>query len=113
MYIFVSLRVFDGVFSIFPMKGTPARKAQFLPSAHEQKKINHYIKMIREGKPIRPRVKETAEETLRDIWGDSIFTASMKQKLPHAAKAPKMLLPGHAESYNPPEEYLFTPEVRL
>lgn len=93
------------------MKGTPARKAQFLPSASEQMQINRYIQMIREGRPIRPKKKET-EETLRDIWRDSILSpAPGKSKLPHAAKAPKMPLPGHAESYNPPEEYLFTPEV--
>ncbi|XP_026191068.1 ribosome biogenesis protein BOP1 [Cyclospora cayetanensis] len=86
-------------------------EAQFLPSAAEQKKINRYIKMIREGKPIRPPSKHAQEETLRDLWGDNIYSATpAKDKLPPAAKAPKLPLPSHAESYNPPEEYLFTPE---
>ncbi|OEH78862.1 ribosome biogenesis protein [Cyclospora cayetanensis] len=93
------------------MKALPPRKAQFLPSAAEQKKINRYIKMIREGKPIRPPSKHAQEETLRDLWGDNIYSATpAKDKLPPAAKAPKLPLPSHAESYNPPEEYLFTPE---
>jgi len=34
------------------------------------------------------------------------------KKLPPAISAPKMKLPGHNESYNPPDEYLMS-EVRI
>jgi ribosome biogenesis protein ERB1 len=32
------------------------------------------------------------------------------RKGPARIHAPKMALPGHAESYNPPDEYLFSPD---
>ncbi|KAL8439511.1 hypothetical protein Efla_001442 [Eimeria flavescens] len=94
-------------------QGTPARKAQFLPSLHEQKKINRYIKLIREGRLQQQTEQKKGEEELRDLWGSSIFSYEGKHKQSLTAKAPKMQLPGHAESYNPPEEYLFTPEVNV
>ena len=37
----------------------------------------------------------------------------MVTKMRFHIPAPKMVLPGHSESYNPPPEYLFTAEERL
>eukprot|EP00913_Durusdinium_trenchii_P033155 g31038.t1 len=44
-----------------------------------------------------------------DLWADE---AQLRRKAPTALPAPKMALPGHAESYNPPSEYLFTEEEK-
>ena len=35
-----------------------------------------------------------------------------RKKAPKAIPAPKLPLPGHAESYNPPAEYLMTEEEK-
>ena len=47
------------------------------------------------------------------IWNDAeddILTESKRYKF--HLPAPKMPLPGHAESYNPPEEYLMSEEEK-
>jgi ribosome biogenesis protein ERB1 len=44
---------------------------------------------------------------LFDLW-ENKKEDPLARKLPISISAPKMQLPGHAESYNPPEEYLFT-----
>ena len=57
--------------------------------------------------------KEREEEERRqeaervwDIWEDDSVVAWKPRKMPKAIAAPKRDLPVHAESYNPPEEYL-------
>lgn len=52
-----------------------------------------------------------------DLWGASILTEasdSTRGRLrgPPPLPAPKLALPGHAESYNPTDEYLLTEEER-
>ena len=39
---------------------------------------------------------------------EEVLPASPLRQAPVPLPAPKMALPGHAESYNPPSEYLFT-----
>lgn len=41
-----------------------------------------------------------------DIWEDESVVTWKPRKMPKAIAAPKRDLPGHVESYNPPEEYL-------
>ena len=41
-----------------------------------------------------------------DIWVDESVVSWKPRKMPKAIPAPKRELPVHAESYNPPEEYL-------
>ena len=43
-------------------------------------------------------------------WGYLLLQAELSKRYQHHIPAPKMPLPGHAESYNPPPEYLLTEE---
>lgn len=68
-------------------------------------KLVHAIKMGW----IKPRrVQDDSKERYYDLWAneDSSILAKHRMHLP----APKLRLPGHEESYNPPPEYLFTEE---
>ena len=42
-----------------------------------------------------------------DIWQDDSIVTWKPRKMPKPITAPKRDLPSHAESFNPPEEYLF------
>lgn len=58
---------------------------------------------------IKPRrVQDDSKDRYYDLWAseDSSILAKHRMHLP----APKVPLPGHEESYNPPPEYLFTEE---
>jgi ribosome biogenesis protein ERB1 len=52
--------------------------------------------------------KEKPKEPLFDIWGNEEIEPSGKK--PPKIEAPKLKLPGHAESYNPGEEFLLNKE---
>ena len=42
------------------------------------------------------------------MWEGTQEQDDFMKKLPPAISAPKMKLPGHNESYNPPDEYLMS-----
>lgn len=68
-------------------------------------KLVHAIKMGW----IKPRrVEDNSKGKYYDLWAgeDSSILAKHRMHLP----APRIPLPGHQESYNPPPEYLFTAE---
>lgn len=68
-------------------------------------KLVHAIKMGW----IKPRrVQDDSRGRFYDLWAneDSSILAKHKMHLP----APKIPLPGHEESYNPPPEFMFTDE---
>ena len=46
------------------------------------------------------------------MWGDDDNADVKRKRGPPPIPAPKMALPGHAASYNPPEEYLPTEEEK-
>lgn len=48
------------------------------------------------------------------LWGedDSAIGFQKRYKAPQHIPAPKLKLPGHAASYNPPDEYLLTDEEK-
>ncbi|CAK8986572.1 unnamed protein product [Durusdinium trenchii] len=81
-------------------------KSRFLPSKWERMKVKRLVSLLRQGK-IRPPPPPAPE--VWDLWADE---AQLRRKAPTALPAPKMALPGHAESYNPPSEYLFTEEEK-
>lgn len=61
------------------------------------------------------QVEKKKDEQFRfdfDLWEteDQAKSKSAQKRARRFIPAPKMRLPGHAESYNPPPEYLFTPE---
>ncbi|OQR84191.1 hypothetical protein ACHHYP_13740 [Achlya hypogyna] len=84
-------------------------KARFLPSKWEKMKVMKIIKGIKEGRIQLDKKPEKKPEAY-EMWFDNDEVPTSKG--PAHVQAPKMVLPGHAESYNPPEEYLFTEEEK-
>jgi ribosome biogenesis protein ERB1 len=80
-------------------------KRRFIPSKWENKKIVALVRAIRNG---NFKIKEAAPERNYDLWLGT--SAEVGSKMGPRIEAPKMKLPTHAESYNPPAEYLLSPE---
>ncbi|ORM41174.1 Ribosome biogenesis protein bop1 [Babesia sp. Xinjiang] len=102
---------FDNEDAIHPVSYKPPRKANFLPSKAEAEKIKRLVKLIKEGKlVVKQEPEEPKEEPIQDIWQESIYQVDPKtarRGRHHDITPPKVPLPTHSESYNPPEEYLF------
>lgn len=100
---------FSSEVSIHPAQNRPETKASFIPSLSEKRAITKLVQMIKTGriKPTKPKPKKQDQFKFSyDLWlkdGD----INDRRHRGHIA-APKMNLPGHAESYNPPPEYLLT-----
>ncbi|XP_041665221.1 ribosome biogenesis protein bop1 [Cheilinus undulatus] len=95
---------------LHPVTNRPADKRSFIPSLLEKEKVSKLVHAIKMGwiKPRRER-RDTGGRYY-DLWAndDASILAKHRMHLP----APKIPLPGHHESYNPPPEYLFTDEER-
>ncbi|KAL0878461.1 hypothetical protein ABMA27_003557 [Loxostege sticticalis] len=95
-----------------PVRAFPEHKRSFLPSRSEQlqiAKIVHALKMgwTKTRKQIADERRKKREKNFYNLWGSS--TNEEEEKLRGIHKhipAPKRPLPSHAESYNPPPEYL-------
>lgn len=98
--------------SVMPVTAVPEPKRRFVPSKHEAKRVMKIVKAIREGRIIPPkklkelREKEEQDSHNYDLWGDAEEISEHVMNL----RAPKLPPPTNEESYNPPEEYLLTPE---
>ncbi|EKX73422.1 conserved hypothetical protein [Theileria equi strain WA] len=107
---------FDNEDSIHPVSYQAAPKSRFLPSKWEAKKVARLVKLIRSGKiVIKKDEAEEEDEPIEDIWGDAIYNVNpqtAKRDENHDIEPPKIALPTHSESYNPPEEYLLTEEEK-
>ncbi len=84
-----------------------------MPSKWERLKINKFVQALRKGwmktlaeKAAEREAKDQEQEKVWDIWQDDSVVTWKPRKMPKAIAAPKRELPVHAESYNPPEEYL-------
>lgn len=100
---------FSNEVSIHPVMNRPEPKAAFVPSLSEKRALTKLVAMIRSGrlKPYKPKKKRREQFKFgSDLWRKEGDTDTRRQRA-HIA-APKMALPGHAESYNPPPEYLLT-----
>lgn len=84
-------------------------KSSFVPSKWERMKVMKIIKGIKEGR-IQLDQEPTKKPDVYQIWHED--DQAITRKGPPQVQAPKMPLPGHIESYNPPEEYLFTEEEK-
>lgn len=99
---------------ITPLTAMPEPKRRFIPSVNEAKRVMKIVKAIREGRIIPPKklkeIKESeaAEDYKYDLWGDSADSVEHVMNL----RAPKLPPPTNEESYNPPEEYLLSPEEK-
>lgn len=102
---------------IMPISGADEPKRRFLPSKWEMMRVMKIVKAIKEGRYIDSKtahqnlILKNKSKSDYMIWNDQedeILAESQKYKF--HLPAPKMPLPGHEESYNPPEEYLLTKE---
>ena len=100
---------------IMPLSAAPEPKRRFVPSKWEMMKVMKIVKAIKEGRYKEGNKPEGAASGDKPpvylIWNDEEddIIAESKRHQFHLP-APKMPLPGHAESYNPPAEYLLTAE---
>ena len=94
-----------------PLKNDPNHKRSYLPSKSEQEKIAKLVHALKMGwiKTEEDKEKERQEKKQPKfymLW-KSDDTSERMRRIHNHIPAPKRLLPGHAESYNPPSEYLF------
>ncbi|KAK2188830.1 hypothetical protein NP493_122g03038 [Ridgeia piscesae] len=100
---------------IHPVTNRPEHKRSFIPSLWEKQEVGRIVHAMKMGwiKPKPPTEDEEDDEPkFYNLWeneNESEINKRFNQHIP----APKMRLPGHAESYNPPPEYLFTEEEEL
>ncbi|KAI8367909.1 NUC169 domain-containing protein [Choanephora cucurbitarum] len=87
---------------VMPLSARPEPKSRFIPSKWEAKKIMKIVRAIRQGR-IVPRKPKDEKPRFYNLWGDD--DQPREDHVMHIA-APKMKLPEHDESYNPPAEYL-------
>jgi ribosome biogenesis protein ERB1 len=107
---------FSGIKEVMPLSAAPEPKRRFVPSKWEMMRVMKIVNAIKEG---RYKEGSGAADGSREgdpkstavylIWNDQEdeVLAESKRHQFHLP-APKMPLPGHAESYNPPSEYLLT-----
>ncbi|KFM22612.1 Ribosome biogenesis protein BOP1-like protein [Auxenochlorella protothecoides] len=95
---------------VMPLTGAPEPKRRFVPSKWEEKKVVKLVRAIRRGwlKLGAPPAEEADKPYL--MWQDDGQASSRTGTGLAYIPAPKPRLPGHAESYNPPKEYLPTEE---
>lgn len=97
---------FTSKVEVTPLSAAPEPKRRFIPSKWEASKIMKIARAIKAGLIVPgPKAKKNNVAPVYDIWADSETTSRT-----HRISAPKMILPQHVESFNPPQEYLLTPE---
>ena len=107
-------REFEHKDAIHPFQSNEPKR-RFVPSKWERMKVQKFLKALKEGrmKTLEEKKKERderlkeSEEHVWDIWEDETIVPWRPKDAPRHIPAPKRELPMHAESYNPPEEYLF------
>jgi len=100
---------------IMPLSAAPEPKRRFVASKWEMMKVMKIVKAIKEGRYTEGAKPEGGKASDKPpvylIWNDEeddVIAESKRHQ--YHLPAPKMPLPGHAESYNPPAEYLLTAE---
>uniref|UniRef100_A0A8B9Q6F1 Ribosome biogenesis protein BOP1 n=2 Tax=Apteryx owenii TaxID=8824 RepID=A0A8B9Q6F1_APTOW len=96
---------------IHPVTNRPADKRSFIPSLIEKEKVSKLVHAIKMGW-IKPRKPKEDTPTYYDLWAHEDPNSILGRHKMHVP-APKMKLPGHEESYNPPPEYLPSEEEKL
>jgi ribosome biogenesis protein ERB1 len=92
---------------IMPTSAQPEPKSRFVPSKWEASRIRKLAYAIKKGWIKLDKEEKKKEPDFYLIWDEGTGESrSSALSLP----PPKMRLPGHEESYNPPAEYLWTEE---
>lgn len=93
-----------------PIRKIPEHKRSFLPSKSDSKKISKLVHALKMGwiksREEEEKLKAKKEPQFYMLWQTDDQAEEMRRIHKHIP-APKRHLPGHAESYNPPPEYLF------
>lgn len=94
-----------------PISNVPESKKSFIPSASERKAVGRLVHSIKMGylkvKSDRDKLKSKPKlPKFYMLWETDTDREQMRRIHDHVV-APKRDLPKHAESYNPPPEYLF------
>lgn len=111
---------------IHPLNSAPEPKRRFVPSKWEHEKVMKIVRAIRhvickltlvfflmiQGQVSLDKPEKKSEaDAVYDIWANSLEeSGAIAARRAIHIPAPKLSLPGHDESYNPPAEYLLTPE---
>ncbi|PRW59011.1 ribosome biogenesis BOP1-like protein [Chlorella sorokiniana] len=95
---------------VMPLSAAPEPKRRFIPSKWEEKKVVKLVRALRKGWIKREQEPEKPAAYL--LWEDDGRTADKTATGLTYIPAPKLKLPGHEESYNPPAEYLPTEEEK-
>ncbi|KAJ3415009.1 Ribosome biogenesis protein 1 [Chytridiales sp. JEL 0842] len=90
-----------------PLNSAPEPKRRFIPSKVEASRILKIVRAIRKGwiKPKSEQTEDNNKPAIYDIWEES---PENPVENPLHIPAPKLALPDHRESYNPPAEYIPT-----
>ncbi len=113
---------YSSIIEQMPLSAMPEPKRHFVPSKWEAMRVYKIAQAMKEGR--YKTLQQIKEEKLASrnasalaqgeglgkvyqIWSDAAEEILKESALMHLP-APKMPLPGHAESYNPPAEYLLT-----
>ncbi|XP_045465857.1 ribosome biogenesis protein BOP1 homolog [Harmonia axyridis] len=93
-----------------PLRNFPEHKRSFLPSKDEERKVSKLVHALKMGwiktREEAARLRAKKEPQYYMLWKSDDQAEEMRRIYKHIP-APKRLLPGHSESYNPPPEYLF------
>ncbi|EFA05408.1 ribosome biogenesis protein BOP1 homolog [Tribolium castaneum] len=93
-----------------PLRKFPEHKRSFLPSKSDAKKVSKLVHALKMGwiktRAEAEKLRAKKEPEFYMLWATDDQAEDMRRIHKHIP-APKRLLPGHAESYNPPPEYLF------
>ncbi|KRZ86590.1 Ribosome biogenesis protein bop1-B, partial [Trichinella sp. T8] len=107
---------FTGETATMPVCNTSLAKRNFIPSKLEEQKVRLLVKAIKARRRLTRKVgRKASKPVFYDLWEDETpkpLSRTQQWRLKMHLPAPKMKLPDHAESYNPPAEYLFTEKER-
>ncbi|XP_029942505.1 LOW QUALITY PROTEIN: ribosome biogenesis protein bop1-like [Salarias fasciatus] len=105
-----AVEFFSSELMIHPVTNRPADKRSFIPSLLEKQKVSKLVHAIKMGWIKPRRVEEDSRGRYYDLWASEDPSSPVRHRM--HLPAPKIRLPGHEESYNPPPEYLFTEEEK-
>merc|ERR1719412_464456 len=96
-----------------PVRDLPESKRSFLPSLDEKRAVGKMVHAIKMGwmKPRASRENkddpdDPEKRTFYMMWKTDNDQDEEIRRIKDTIPAPKMKLPGHEESYNPPPEYI-------
>lgn len=95
-----------------PIRNGADHKRSFIASRQEAQRVERYARLIRAGLLKTREQKRREREKKRErsfymMWSTDDAEDKHMRRITDHIPAPKRNLPSHAESYNPPPEFLF------